>query len=88
MANEWTVTYGEHHIQVVKTSAGSAHLLVDGELLDATNDLYAAEDDPALVGVQNNIRIDVFLTPYSQVAIRVNGTWIAEGGRVYAAASD
>jgi hypothetical protein len=89
MVNEWTVTHGTHEIHVVKTPTGGAHLYVDDELVDATNDLYAAEDDPALVGVfGDDVRVDVFLTPASLAAIRINGQWVTGGGLVYAVASD
>jgi hypothetical protein len=88
MANEWTLTHGKHQIHVVKTLSG-ARLYVDGELLDTTNDLYAPEDEPTLLGVfGDDVRVDVFLAPSSQVAIRINGAWVMGDSSVYALASD
>jgi hypothetical protein len=65
-------------------------LYVDDELLDFTNDLYASEDAPTLMGLfgANEEHIEVFIKPAkTEVAIRVNGAWIS-GNQAYAVASD
>ena len=91
-AKEWSVIHAKHQIRVVKTLSGGALLYVDSELLDTTNDLYASEGEPTLVGVfgkNDEFRVEVFVHPseHSEAEIRVNGEWIA-GDQVYAVASD
>jgi hypothetical protein len=72
----------KHKIRVVKTAADGARLYVDDELLDTTNDLYASEGEPTLVGVfgkDHMFRAEVFVRPseHAEAEIRVNGEWIA-----------
>ena len=91
-ANEWNVCYANHQIRVVKTQSDGARLYVDGELLDTTNDLYASEGEPTLVGVfgeNDELQVEAFVRPseHAEAEIRVNGEWIA-GDKVYAVASD
>ena len=91
-ASELNVSYGKHQFCVLRIRWESAHLYVDDELLDSTNDLYASEDEATLVGVfgeNEEFRIEVFTKPLktAQVAIRINGEWIS-GGQAYAVASD
>ena len=87
--NEWTVTYGQHQIRVVRTSSDGARLYVDDELLDTSNDLFASGDEPTLVGTfgEPEMVVEVFVKPSEKTAIRVNGKWVT-GAQVYAAASD
>jgi hypothetical protein len=42
--------YAGHLIYVTTTASGGAKLFIDDEYTDSTNDLYAAEDVPALIG--------------------------------------
>jgi hypothetical protein len=91
-ANEWNVAYAKHQIRVVKTQSDGARLYVDSELLDTTNDLYASEGEPTLVGVfgeNGGFQVEAFVRPseHAEAEIRVNGQWIA-GEQVYAVASD
>ena len=91
-ATEWNVCYTNHQIRVVKTQSDGARLYVDSELLDTTNDLYASDGEPTLVGVfgENDMfQVEAFVRPseHSEAEIRVNGQWIA-GEQVYAVASD
>jgi hypothetical protein len=91
-ATEWNVAYANHQIRVVKTQSDGARLYVDSELLDTTNDLYASEGEPTLVGVfgENDVfQVEAFVRPSenAEAEIRVNGQWIA-GEQVYAVASD
>ena len=80
-ASELNVAYGKYQICVVKTDWGSARLYIDDELIDSTNDLFASEDEAALVGVfgEKDEYIEVFIKPLktAEVAIRVNGEWIS-----------
>jgi hypothetical protein len=86
-ANEHTVSYANHEIRVVKTPTDGARLYIDGKLVDVTNDLFASEDEPTLVGMfGENIQVEAFVKP-SQISVRVNGDWVA-GEHAYAAASD
>ncbi len=86
-ANELTVSYADHEIRVVKTPTDGARLYIDGKLVDVTNDLFASEDEPMLVGMLgDNTQIEAFVKP-TQVSVRVNGEWVA-GEQAYAAASD
>jgi hypothetical protein len=86
-ANELTVSYADHEIRVVKTPTDGARLYIDGKLLDVTNDLFASEDEPTLVGMfGDNIQVEAFVTP-TQMSVRVNGEWVA-GEQAYAVASD
>jgi hypothetical protein len=88
-ANELVVVHSGHQIYVVKTPSGGARLYVDGELLDTTNDLYASEDEPILLGVFDENRVEAFVKPSEnmQAAIRINGEWITHD-KAYAVASD
>jgi hypothetical protein len=90
-ASELNVAYGKYQICVVKTEWGSARLYIDDELIDSTNDLYASDDEAALVGVfgEKDEYIEVFIKPLktAEAAIRINGEWIG-GDKVYAVASD
>jgi hypothetical protein len=91
-ANEWNVSYAKHQIRVVKTPTDGAHLYVDGELLDTTNDLYASEGEATLVGVfgeNDGFRVEAFVRPseHAEAEIPVNGEWVS-GDQVYAVASD
>ena len=91
-ATEWNVAYANHQIRVVKTQSDGARLYVDSELLDTTNDLYASEGEPTLVGVfgeNDESQVEAFVRPseHAEAEIRVNGQWIA-GEQVYAVASD
>ena len=88
--NEWTVVYGTHQIRVVMTRHEGARLYVGDELLDTTNELYAAGDEATLAGTfgdKDGFRVEVFmkLSPAPKAAIRVNGEWVS-GERVYAVA--
>jgi hypothetical protein len=85
--NELTVSYADHEIRVVKTPTDGARLYIDGKLLDVTNDLFASEDEPTLVGMfGDNTQVEAFVKP-TQVSVRVDGEWVA-GEQAYAAASD
>jgi hypothetical protein len=91
-ANEWTVAYANHEIRVLKTLSDGARLYVDDAVLDTTNDLYASEGEPMLVGMfgeNDEFKVEAFVRPseHAEAEIRVNGEWIA-GDRVYAVASD
>jgi hypothetical protein len=91
-ANEWNVRYEKHLIRVVKTQSDGARLYVDDELLDTTNDLYASDGEPTMVGVfgENDMfQVEAFVRPseHAEAEIRVNGGWMA-GDQVYAVASD
>ncbi|MGB7731604.1 MAG: hypothetical protein WBL50_26530 [Candidatus Acidiferrum sp.] len=71
----------------MKTPTDGARLYIDGKLVDVTNDLFASEDEPMLVGMLgDNTQIEAFVKP-TQVSVRVNGEWVA-GEQAYAAASD
>ncbi len=83
-ANELVVVHANHAIQVVKTPTGGARLYVDGELIDTTNDLYASEEGPALVGVVDEMLVEAFAMP-SEILVRVAGKRVA-GDQAYAAA--
>jgi hypothetical protein len=86
-ANELTVSYANHEIRVVKTPTDGARLYIDGKLLDVTNDLFASEDEPTLVGMfGDNTQVEAFVKP-TQVSVRVDGKWLA-GEQAYAIASD
>jgi hypothetical protein len=90
--NESNVCYAKHQIRVVKTQSDGARLYVDSELLDTTNDLYASDGEPTLVGVfgeNDEFQVEAFVRPSenTEAEIRVNGEWIA-GDKVYAVASD
>jgi hypothetical protein len=81
-ANELSVAYANHEIRVVKTPTDGARLYID-----VTNDLFASEDEPTLVGMfGENIQVEAFVRP-TQISVRVNGEWVA-GEHAYAAASD
>jgi len=89
---EWNVAHAGHDICVM-TSSGGAKLLIDGEYTDSTNDLFAAEDEPALVGFfgdNHEFAVDVYIksleTPL--VEIRVNGEFVGGDRLSYAVASD
>ena len=84
MSNEWTSAYGNHQIRL-STFGDNARLYVDGELLDLTNDIYASEDEPTLVGMFGDLKIEAFANS-ADLTIRINGDWI--GTHTYAAASD
>ena len=85
---ERSVDYAGHRIRVVAKSEG-ARLYVDNELLVATNDLYASEEEATLVGVfgeEDKFLIEVFVKPATlEVAIRVNDQWVV-GGKLHAVA--
>ena len=83
-ANELVVVHANHAIQVVKTPTGGARLYVDGELIDTTNDLYASEQGPALVGVVDEMLVEAFAMP-SEILVRVAGKRVT-GDQAYAAA--
>ena len=86
-ANELTVPYAEHEIRVVKTPTDGARLYIDDKLVDVTNDLFASEDEPTLVGMfGDNIQVEVFVKP-TQVSVRVDGKWLV-GEQAYAVASN
>jgi hypothetical protein len=86
-ANELTVSYANHEIRVVKTPTDGARLYIDGKLLDVTNDLFASEDEPTLVGMfGDNTQVEAFVKP-TRVSVRVDGKWLA-GEQAYAIASD
>jgi hypothetical protein len=89
--SELYVTYGNHQICVVRTKWETARLYVDDELLCTTNNLYASEDGPTLMGLfgANEAHIEMFIKPAKtgQGAIRVNFVWIC-GNQAYAVASD
>lgn len=51
MNKEGNVDHAKQQIRVVKTPSGGAHLYVEDELLDTSNDLYASEGAAILVGV-------------------------------------
>jgi hypothetical protein len=91
-AKEWNVVYANHKIRVIKTSSDGARLYVDGDFLDTTNDLYASEGEPTLVGVfgeNDEFQVEAFVRPSDdmETEVRVNGMWIA-GSQVLAVASD
>ncbi|MGO9843199.1 MAG: hypothetical protein ACLPZF_18695 [Candidatus Acidiferrales bacterium] len=86
-ANEPTVSYADHEIRVVKTPTDGARLYIDGKLLDVTNDLFASEDEPTLVGMfGDNTQVEAFVKP-TQVSVRVDGKWLV-GEQADAVASD
>lgn len=86
-ANELTVFYANHEIRVVKTPTDGARLYIDGKLVDVTNDLFASEDEPTLVGMfGGNTQVETFVKP-TQVSVRVDGKWLV-GEQAYAVASD
>ena len=84
-ANELVVVHANHAIQVVKTPTDGARLYIDGKLVDVTNDLFASEDEPTLVGMFGvNTQVEAFVKP-SQISVRVDGKWLV-GEQAYAAA--
>ncbi len=86
-ANELTVSYADHEIRVVKTPKDGARLYIDEKLIDVTNEPFASEDEPTLVGMFGaNIQVEAFVKP-TQVSVRVDGKWLV-GEQAYAVASD
>jgi hypothetical protein len=82
MEKERSLDYQGHRIRVVAKSEG-ARLYIDDELADVTNDLYASDEEAALVGVfgeEDKFRIEVFVKPSTlEAAIRVNEQWVVGG---------
>jgi|HubBroStandDraft_1064217.scaffolds.fasta_scaffold420068_2 hypothetical protein len=67
---QWTAKYGVHDIQLISKDNGTAELYIDNELVDSTNDLYASETEPALVGMIGDVQVSAFVTPETG-AIRI-----------------
>jgi hypothetical protein len=59
---QWTAKYGAHNIQLICKDNGTAELYIDSELVDSTNDLYASEAEPALVGMIGDVQVSAFIT--------------------------
>jgi hypothetical protein len=82
MEKERSVDYAGHRIRVVAKPEG-ARLYIDDELADVTNDLYASDEEAALVGVfgeEDKFRIEVFVKPSTlEATIRVNEQWVVGG---------
>jgi hypothetical protein len=82
-----------HLIHVVTTASGGAKLFIDDACADTTNDLYATEDEPALVGFfgeNHEFAVDVYIKPLETplVEVRVNGEFVGGDRLDYAVASD
>ena len=89
---EWNVVHSGHDIRVIATSGG-AKLYIDGEYTDATNDLFSAGDEPALVGFFGDdhefaVHVYIKLMETPLVEIRVNGEFVGGDRLSYAVASD
>jgi aspartate 1-decarboxylase len=78
MQKEWNAIYRNHEIQVTLKGSGLAELYVDGELADSTNDIYAAEGEPTLVTVVDNVIIDAYVQ-MDEVEVRANGAKVHFG---------
>jgi hypothetical protein len=80
-AKEWNAVHAGHKIRVAVYTNG-AELFINDELADTTNDLYASEGEPNLVGVfgeHDEFQVGAHIAPIEipLAEIRINGQRIA-----------